>query len=237
MVSMLPTLAALMLFLLGCKAEAVKQDAALSTSTASPQPAHSGTSTASSTLPGDPAWPTIVCFGDSITAGYGLEPEGSYPADMQRDLNTAGYHYRVLNMGISGETTKDGLLRVQHVLDHKPDVVVVEFGGNDGLRGLPIADAQQNLAAIVTALRRGGTRVLLAGISLPPQYGTEYVAQFNAMYPAVARQTKVPLLPFLYKNVYDVPGDIQDDGVHPTLEGARQVALNVEEALTPMLRK
>ena len=178
-----------------------------------------------------------MCFGDSITAGYGLDQEDSYPADMQRDLDKAGYRYRVLNMGVSGETTKAALLRVQHVLDRKPELVIVEFGGNDGLRGMPIADAQHNLAAIVTALRHGGTRVLLAGISLPPQYGTEYVAQFNAMYPAVAKQTGVPLLPFIYKDVYNVPGDLQDDGVHPTVEGARQVARNIEEMLTPMLHK
>ncbi len=220
-----------MLFLLGCQAGAGKQNVEAS--------AHSATPAALPTPAAqtDNSRPLIVCFGDSITAGYGLDRDDSYPADMQRDLDKAGFHYRVLNMGVSGETTKDALLRVRHVLDRKPEVVVVELGGNDGLRGVPISEAQRNLAAIVSALRKGGTRVLLAGITLPPQYGTEYVAQFSGMYPAVAQQTGVPLLPFIYKDVYNVPGDLQEDGIHPTTEGAKQVALNIEEMLKPMLHK
>ena len=234
---MVPTLLAAMLFLLGCKAGLGRQDVAASGRSNAAQPTVESTPAGTETASEAANEPLVVCFGDSITAGYGIEPEGSYPADMQRDLHAAGYRYRVQNMGVSGETTKDALLRVPHVLARKPEVVVVEFGGNDGLRGLPIAEATQNLAAIVTALRQGGTRVLLVGITLPPQYGTDYVAHFNAMYPAVARQTHVPLLPFIYKDVYNVPGYIQEDGVHPTLAGAKQVALNVEGMLKPMLRK
>ncbi len=179
----------------------------------------------------------IVCFGDSLTAGFGIESAASYPTDLQRLLDAAGYHYRVINEGVSGETTKDGLERIDRVLGHKPQIVVLEFGGNDGLRGLPISMAQQNIASMIGRLQRSGAKVALAGISLPPQYGTDYIARFDAMYPALARQFHVPLLPFLLQNVYGVTGDIQPDGVHPTAQGAKQVAANVQKLIQPMLKK
>lgn len=181
--------------------------------------------------------PVIVCFGDSLTAGLGIESTASYPADLQRLLDIAGYHYRVVNEGVSGETTKDGLERIDRVLAHKPQVVVLEFGGNDGLRGLPVSMARQNIATMIERLQRGGAKVALAGISLPPQYGTDYIARFDAMYPALAKQFHVPLLPFLLQDVYGVSGDIQGDGVHPTAQGARQVAANVQRLIQPMLKK
>ena len=179
--------------------------------------------------------PVIVCFGDSLTAGYGVDYNRSYPADMQRDLDAQGFHYRVLNMGISGETTKDGLARVPRVLAAHPTLVIVEFGGNDGLRGLPVSDSQRNLDAIVSQLKRGGPQVVMAGITLPPDYGPDYVSKFNAMFPAVAKHNAVPLLPFIYKDVYGVPGYIQDDGVHATIEGNLQVAKNIESLIVPLL--
>lgn len=179
----------------------------------------------------------MVCFGDSLTAGYGVDPAASYPADLQRLLNAQGYRYHVLNAGISGNTTKDGLDRVQLILALHPRIVVVEFGGNDGLRGLPIQQTQANLAAIIQQLQQGGARVVLAGITLPPDYGPDYIRSFNAIYPALARRFRVPLLPFLLRNVYGVPGDIQNDGIHPTAQGDRQVALNVEALLRPLLKK
>jgi acyl-CoA thioesterase-1 len=179
----------------------------------------------------------IVCFGDSLTAGYGVDRDRSYPADMQRDLDASGFHYRVVNMGVSGDTTKDGLARVGRVLAVKPELVVVEFGGNDGLRGLPVADTQQNLDTIVSTLKKSGTRVAMAGITLPPDYGPDYVGRFNAMYPAIAKKNGVQLLPFIYKDVYGVAGYIQDDGVHATIEGNVQVAKNIEGLIKPMLRK
>jgi acyl-CoA thioesterase-1 len=181
--------------------------------------------------------PVIVCFGDSLTAGPGIESTASYPADLQHLLDAAGYRYRVVNEGVSGDTTKDGLERIDRVLAHKPQIVVLEFGGNDGLRGLPISITQQNLAAMIERLQRGGARVALAGISLPPQYGTDYIARFDAMYPTLARQFHLPLLPFLLQNVYGVDGDIQSDGVHPTAQGAKQVAANVKKLIQPMLKK
>lgn len=179
----------------------------------------------------------IACFGDSLTAGYGIELGASYPANLQRLLDTAGYHYHVVNEGVSGDTTKDGLERIDRVLAHRPQIVILEFGGNDGLRGLPISLTQQNIATMIQRLQQAGIRVALAGISLPPQYGTDYIARFNAMYPALARQYHLPLLPFLLQNVWGVDGDIQSDGVHPTAQGAKQVAANVEKLIQPMLKK
>ena len=181
--------------------------------------------------------PVIVCFGDSLTAGLGIESTTSYPADLQRLLDAAGYRYRVVNEGVSGDTTKDGLERIDRVLAHKPQIVVLEFGGNDGLRGLPVSMALQNIASMIEQLQRGGAKVALAGISLPPQYGHDYITQFDAMYPTLAKQFRLPLLPFLLQNVYGVDGDIQSDGVHPTAQGAKQVAANVQKLIQPMLRK
>ena len=179
----------------------------------------------------------IVCFGDSLTAGYGVDPDLSYPANLQRDLDAKGYKYRVVNMGVSGETTKDGLSRVARVLALKPELVVVEFGGNDGLRGLPISTTQKNLDAIVGALKKGGTRVAMAGITLPPDYGPDYVGRFNSMYPAIAKKYSVALLPYIYKDVYGLKGYIQEDRVHATAIGNKQVARNIEGLITPMLKK
>jgi acyl-CoA thioesterase I len=181
--------------------------------------------------------PVIVCYGDSLTAGAGIESNASYPADLQRMLDDEGYRYRVVNEGVSGDTTKDGLERIARVLDHKPQIVVVEFGGNDGLRGLPVSYAQQNLATMIERIQRNGSKVALAGITLPPQYGTDYIGRFDAMYPALAKQFHVPLLPFLLQDVYGVEGDIQQDGVHPTAQGAKQVAVNVEKLIQPLLKK
>lgn len=181
--------------------------------------------------------PIIACFGDSLTAGLGIDSAASYPADLQQLLDSAGYHYRVVNEGVSGDTTKDGLERIDRVVAHKPRIVVLEFGGNDGLRGLPLSVAQQNIAAMIRQLQRSGAKVALAGISLPPQYGNDYITQFDAMYPTLAKQFRLPLLPFLLQDVYGVEGDIQPDGVHPTAQGAKQVAANVEKLIQPMLKK
>jgi len=183
--------------------------------------------------------PVIVCFGDSITAGLGVDPALNYPADLQHELDARGYSYRVANLGVSGETTKDGLARVSQVLARKPELVIVEFGGNDGLRGLPLAASEQNLLAIVTTLRQGGTKVLLVAISLPTQYGQDYIGRFQAIYPAVAGQAHVPLLGFaqLTKGVFSQPTNVQDDGIHPTATGDAIIAKNVADDLTPMLKR
>ena len=181
--------------------------------------------------------PVLVCFGDSLTAGFGVEPDEAYPAVLQQRLDQEGFNYRVVNAGVSGNTTKDGLNRLDEVLEQHPQVVVVEFGGNDGLRGVPVSQTQHNLDTIVQRLKASGARVALAGITLPPQYGGEYIRSFNAMFPTVATKNHVPLLPFVLQDVYGVPGDIQDDGVHATAQGNKQVAVNVEHLVQPLLKK
>jgi acyl-CoA thioesterase-1 len=186
--------------------------------------------------PADPR-PLLLCFGDSLTAGYGADFGQSYPDDLQRNLDAQGFHYHVVNSGISGNTTKDGLDRIARVLARHPQIVVVEFGGNDGLRGLPLEQTQTNLSAIIDQLQKSGAQVVLAGITLPPSYGPDYIKKFDAMYPALARQYHIPYLPFLLKNVYGVPGDMQSDATHATAQGNKQVALNVEALLKPLLKK
>jgi acyl-CoA thioesterase-1 len=181
--------------------------------------------------------PVIDCFGDSITAGYGVAPDHAYPDDLQRDLDARGYHYRVVNSGISGNTTKDGVDRLQEVLRLHPAIVIVEFGGNDGLRGIPITDTRRNLDMIVSTLVRGGSKVVLAGITLPPNYGPDYIHQFDETYRLAAAKYRVPLLPMLYANVYTVPGAVQEDGIHPTAKGDLLLADHFLPLLLPLLHK
>ena len=181
--------------------------------------------------------PLIVCFGDSLTAGYGTDPGQSYPDYLQQRLDDAGFHYRVTNAGVSGNTTKDGLSRIEHVIAQHPELVVVEFGGNDGLRGLQLEQTQMNIASIIEQLQASGAKVVLAGITLPPDYGHDYIAKFDAMYPALAKRYRVPLLPFLLQDVYGVAGDIQDDNTHATAKGNQQVAVNVERLIEPLLKR
>ncbi|MGC2298448.1 MAG: arylesterase [Acidobacteriaceae bacterium] len=181
--------------------------------------------------------PVIVCFGDSITAGYGVAPGRAYPDDLQNDLDSRGYHYKVVNSGISGNTSKDGVDRLKDVLRLRPAIVIVEFGGNDGLRGLPITDTRRNLDTIVSTLLQAGSKVILAGITLPPNYGADYIRQFDETYRLTATKFHVPLLPELYEHVYTVPNAIQQDGVHPTAKGAQLVADNFLPLLLPLLHK
>jgi acyl-CoA thioesterase I len=181
--------------------------------------------------------PLIVCFGDSLTAGYGADPGKSYPDYLQTDLDARGYHYRVVNQGISGNTTKDGVERLDTILALKPAVVVVEFGGNDGLRGLRIEDSRTNLDKIVSTLKASGTKIVIAGITLPPDYGPDYIKQFNDTYSLLAKKYNVPLLPFLLKGVFGVDGMMQADRTHATADGNRIVANNVVPFLLPLLKK
>jgi acyl-CoA thioesterase I len=181
--------------------------------------------------------PLLVCFGDSLTAGYGADPGQSYPDYLQADLDAMGYKYRVVNEGISGNTTKDGVGRLGSIVALKPSVVVVEFGGNDGLRGLPIADSRANLDRIVATLKASGARVVLAGITLPPDYGPDYIKQFNATYTLLAKKYQVPMLPFLLNGVFGVDGMMQADRTHATAKGNEVVAKNVLPLVLPLLKK
>jgi acyl-CoA thioesterase-1 len=181
--------------------------------------------------------PRIVCFGDSLTAGYGTEAGQAYPDYLQAELDHRGYAYRVINAGISGNTTKDGVTRVASVVGMKPTIVVVEFGGNDGLRGLRIADTRANLDQILSTLTESGTKVVLAGITLPPDYGPDYIRQFNENYDLLAKKFHAPMLPFLLKGVFGVDGMMQSDRTHATAAGNKIVADNVFTLIQPLLKK
>ena len=186
--------------------------------------------------PGDKR-PVIVCFGDSLTAGYGTDPGQAYPDYLQADLDKLGFHYRVVNLGISGNTTKDGVSRLPDVLATHPAIAVVEFGGNDGLRGLRIEDSRSSLDQIVSSLQSAGIKVVLAGITLPPDYGPDYIRQFNETYTSLAKKYKVPMLPFLLNHVYGVPGLMQRDNTHATGQGNQVVAQNVLGLIRPLLKR
>lgn len=181
--------------------------------------------------------PVIIAFGDSLTAGYGADAGDSYPDYLQKDLDARGYRYQVINQGISGNTTKDGVDRLQDALRLKPVLVIVAFGGNDGLRGLPIASTRENLDQIVSTLLHAGVKVVLGGITLPPNYGADYIRQFNQSYVLLAAKYHVPMLPFLLQGVYGEAGSMQADGIHATAQGNAQVARNLLPLLVPLLKK
>ena len=181
------------------------------------------------------ARPAIVCFGDSITAGFGLEPGQSFPDLLQQDLDRRGVKYRVVNLGVSGDTTQDGLARTSMAASEKPAIVLLEFGGNDGLRGIPIAITASNLAQMVEALQTAGARVVLAGMTLPPNYGPQYIAQFEKVYRDVAAKYKVKLIPFLLEGVGGHDELMQRDRLHPNAEGAHKVEALVMKTLEGML--
>jgi acyl-CoA thioesterase I len=234
----LAILAALIITLSGCRtdntAKPAEQPAETSPTPAAEAPAQVPQAPAATT---NDKRPLIVCFGDSLTAGYGADIGKSYPDYLQADLDAKGYHYRVVNQGISGNTTKDGVERVDSIVAMKPAVVVVEFGGNDGLRGLRIEDSRANLDKIVATLKTSGTKVVLAGITLPPDYGPDYIKQFNETYALLAKKYNVPLLPFLLKGVFGVDGMMQRDNTHATAEGNKVVANNILPLVLPLLKK
>jgi acyl-CoA thioesterase-1 len=179
----------------------------------------------------------LVCYGDSITAGYGLAEGQAYSDFLERDLNAAGYHYKVLNRGTSGATTKDALAGLPAILKLNPEVVIVEFGGNDGLRGLPLDETRRNLDQLLTALEAAHIRILLAGITLPPNYGSDYIQTFQQLFSQLAARYRVALVPMIYKDLVNVPGTIQPDGVHPTAKGSEIIAKTLLPALKPLLPK
>jgi acyl-CoA thioesterase I len=181
--------------------------------------------------------PLLVCFGDSITAGYGLNPGESYPDALQHDLDQQGYRYKVVNQGTSGATTKDAVAKLPTILALHPAIVIVEFGGNDGLRGFPLAVTRQNLDRVLSTLESAHIRVLLAGITLPPNYGPDYVHQFDQIFVDLAARHRAATVPMIYKDLVHVPGTIQGDGIHPTAKGSQIVAKTLLTELRPMLRR
>lgn len=178
----------------------------------------------------------IVAFGDSLTAGYGVAPEESYPALLGARLRAEGLPYRVVNAGVSGDTSAGGLRRVDWALKLKPEIALVELGANDALRGQDLETTRANLDAIVARFEAGGARVLLLGMRLPPNYGGRYAAAFERVYTDVARDRKVPLMPFFLDGVGAVGRLNQPDGIHPTAEGYRLIVERLWSHLKPLLR-
>jgi acyl-CoA thioesterase-1 len=190
--------------------------------------------------PGAPAHmdprPVLVAFGNSLTAGFGVEPGLSYPDDLEKEIEKHGLHWRVVNAGVSGDTTTDGLNRVPEVLTYKPAIVILEFGGNDGLRGLPLDTTRANLDQMIAQLQKGGAKVVLAGMTLPPNYGPEYIRPFEKIYVDLAAKYKIPRIRFLLEGVGGNPALMQRDGLHATAEGNRIVARNVYKTVEPLLK-
>jgi acyl-CoA thioesterase-1 len=179
----------------------------------------------------------IVALGDSLTAGYGVAADEAYPALLEARMRREGFDYRVVNAGVSGDTSAGGLRRLDWALKLKPDVLIVALGANDGLRGQPPEALRANLTRIVVRAGAAGTRVLLAGMRVPPNYSEEYARAFAAVYPAVARATGVPLAPFLLTGVAGNPRLNQADGIHPTAAGQRVIAERLWPYLRPLLAK
>lgn len=179
--------------------------------------------------------PRIVAFGDSLTAGLGVQAGESYPAQLQRRLDDLKYPYRVINAGVSGDTTAGGLRRVPWILKNEPELVILELGANDGLRGLSIDQTKSNLRQIVKQLKEAGAAVVLAGMKLPPNYGEEYTTRFEAIYPALAQEYHIPLIPFFLEGVGGASSLNQADGIHPTREGYEVVVEQVLKVLKAVL--
>jgi acyl-CoA thioesterase-1 len=181
---------------------------------------------------------TLVVFGDSLAAGYGLDAGQSFPDDLQKKLDADHYPWRVVNLGISGDTTEGGVSRMDSATSLKAAIVVLELGGNDGLRGLPLAVTRKNLETLITTFQGTGAKVMLAGITLPPNYGPDYVKKFDQIYSDLAREHHLTFLPFLLVDI--ITKDLhylQRDGIHPTAEGAEIVSGTVYRTLKPLLAK
>jgi len=201
--------------------------------------AHSQTGTVSnSSVEQSDAERTILFFGDSITAGYGIAKEDAFPALIQHKIDSLGWNFEVINGGLSGETSAGGLRRIDWLMQNKVDVLVLELGGNDGLRGIDPAETNRNLSAIIQKARQNNPdiKIILAGMQVPPNLGEQYVSAFRQIYPTVAKQKNVELIPFILKGVGGVDSLNQDDGIHPTEEGHKIIAETVWEQLKPLLR-
>ena len=178
----------------------------------------------------------ILCLGDSLTEGYGLAPEHSYPSVLERRLHAAGHTaVRVLNGGISGSTSASAVSRLEWQLRARPDVLILALGGNDGLRGVDLASTRRNLSAAIELAKARGVRVILAGMKLPPNYGPAYTGDFERIFPELAAEHQVALIPFLLEGVAARPGLNLPDGIHPNAKGYERVAENVLEVLLPLL--
>lgn len=180
----------------------------------------------------------ILFFGNSITAGMGLDTNEAFPAIIERKIDSLDLPYTVINAGLSGETTASGKNRLDWVLNQKVDVFVLELGANDGLRGLPLEETRKNLQDIIAKVREKnpGVKIILAGMEIPPNLGPEYTSGFRKIFSDLAKEKNVHLIPFLLEGVAGDPALNQEDGIHPTAEGYEIVAKNVWEVLWPVLK-
>jgi acyl-CoA thioesterase-1 len=194
---------------------------------------------ASETAPRGSERQTVVVLGDSLAAGYGLDPSEAFPALLQKKMTAAGLDWTVVNAGVSGDTTAGGLRRIDWLLKRKVDVLVLELGGNDGLRGIPVSVTRANLQAVVdrTKRRYPKARVVVAGMQMPPNMGDEYKAAFAKIFPDLAKANDAALIPFLLEGVGGQPALNQPDLIHPTAEGQKIVAENVWKVLKPLLER
>ncbi|UTW07794.1 arylesterase [Pseudomonas benzenivorans] len=179
---------------------------------------------------------TVLVVGDSISAAFGLDTRQGWVALLQQRLSEQGYPHQVVNASISGDTSAGGVARLPALLaEHRPSLVIVELGGNDGLRGQPLAQLQQNLAGMIDLARASGARVLLVGMRLPPNYGARYTLAFAGVFTRLAEEKRVALLPFFLEGVGGVPGMMQSDGIHPTAGAQPRLLDNLWPLLQPLL--
>tara|TARA_R110002049_G_scaffold245100_1_gene418935 strand:- start:70 stop:732 length:663 start_codon:yes stop_codon:yes gene_type:complete len=181
----------------------------------------------------------ILFFGNSLTAGMGLSPENAFPALIQEKLDSLNLDYTVVNAGLSGETTSGGKNRLDWVLNQPTDVFVLELGANDGLRGIPLQETRSNLQTIIDMVRKKNpkTRIILAGMQIPPNMGDDYTSEFRTIFPELAQKNNTALIPFLLEDVAGVPELNQSDGIHPTGKGHKILAQNVWEVLKDVVRE
>lgn len=193
------------------------------------------TEPATAALPTTDDRPRIVAFGNSLTAGLGVAAEDSYPSQLQRRLDQDGFQYRVINAGVSGDTTAGGLRRISWVLKSQPHIVILELGANDGLRGLSLRETKANLERIIQQCQSASVTVVLAGMKLPPNYGAEYTNGFESIYAALASQYHLVLIPFFLDGVAGSTSLNQADGIHPTGDGYRIIVDKVMGTVRPLL--
>jgi acyl-CoA thioesterase-1 len=182
------------------------------------------------------AEPVILVLGDSLSAGYGIALSESWVSRLEQRLRERGLPQRVVNISISGDTTRGGLARLPAALQqHRPAIVILELGANDGLRGLPLKELQDNLSAMIEQCQQAGARVLLTGMRIPPNYGPRYTQKFQATFAELAERYRLALVPFLLEGVAGDPALVQDDGIHPRAEAQERILENVWSVLAPLL--
>lgn len=214
---------------IGCRKSNTEQTAEnqeAQAATASPSPSDS---------PDTDDLPRIVAFGDSLTAGYGLDPSQSYPALLQQRLDEKGYHYKVVNSGLSGDTSAGGVRRLDWALQGDVKFLILELGGNDGLRGQSVSQMKGNLANIIKRAQSRDVVVIIAGMEAPPNFGADYTRSFREVFSDLAKEYNAPLIPFFLEGVGGLPQLNQGDGIHPNASGTKIVVENVWKVLEPLL--